>query len=193
MVEEKTNHHNNIELNHSSVTQQSPTLTQQTPLPQNPQPQQVNLNDQTDASTKANIIEPKSDILSVQLDLITKIKSDNAEIDSVCQAAEKKLKHVDKWVQQRVTLLQETKSNFAYIYDKIGQIRRMEEIVQQRHLMEGHRTYEQIGGAVGDNSPGKIEGSDEAMNMALVMGETTEEVKGRGEGEELLGLSEDNC
>ena len=52
-------------------------------------------------------------------------------MDAACAEAEKKLKSVEKLVQTRVAVLNEIKSNFAYIYDKIRLIKRCEEQKKQ--------------------------------------------------------------
>jgi len=48
-------------------------------------------------------------------------------MEQVCARAEKQLKAVEKWMQVRTATLKETKSNFAYIYKKLKQIKRIEE------------------------------------------------------------------
>ena len=42
--------------------------------------------------------ESKAQILASQASIIKQVQADNAQIDSVCAEAEKKLKHVEKWV-----------------------------------------------------------------------------------------------
>jgi len=42
--------------------------------------------------------ESKVHILASQARIIKQVQADNAQIDKVCAEAEKKLKHVEKWV-----------------------------------------------------------------------------------------------
>lgn len=62
----------------------------------------------------------------------------------MCTEAEKKLKAVDKWMQVRVATLNETKANFAFIYEKLREIKKLEEDFEKNRLLQGHRTYEEI-------------------------------------------------
>ena len=44
---------------------------------------------------------------------------DNEQMQQVCTEAENQLKRVEKFIQTRTATLNETKANFAYIYEKI--------------------------------------------------------------------------
>ena len=59
------------------------------------------------------------------------MRLDNQQVEAACAEAEKKLKSVEKLVQTRVAVLNEIKSNFAYIYDKIRLIKSCEERKKQ--------------------------------------------------------------
>ena len=71
--------------------------------------------------------EAKSLIIASQERIKVRVAEDNRQIDQVCTEAEKKLKKVEKVVQQRVAILNETKANFAYIYEQLLYIKRIEQ------------------------------------------------------------------
>ena len=48
-------------------------------------------------------------------------------MEEICSKAEENLKESDKWVQQSLATLEDTKNNFAYIYSKLKYIKQMEE------------------------------------------------------------------
>ena len=83
-------------------------------------------------------------ILASQERVKQRVREDNDQMQHVCSEAEKKLKKVEKFIQTRTATLNDTKANFAYIYEKIQEIKRAEEENQKQTLLEGHRTYQQI-------------------------------------------------
>ena len=58
------------------------------------------------------------------------VHADNLMLEQACSEAERKLKKVDKVVAARVAVLNEIKANFAYIYEQIRLIKRLEQLQQ---------------------------------------------------------------
>ena len=55
------------------------------------------------------------------------LQTQNTQMEEICTKAEENLKESDKWVQQSLATLEDTKNNFAYIYSKLKYIKQMEE------------------------------------------------------------------